>query len=599
MTDTKRHPLRAGLLLGLIHGVLFGLAFPPFGWWFLALLAPIPLILAAVRADRPARAALGAALGTVPMWAYHHQFTWAMTEAAFVPLSLYLALYPGLFVWMLARVHRRSPRLPLYLAAPVLWTGLEVLRGEVVWDGYAQYLIAHPLIDRMIAWAAPVVGIYGVGLLVNAVVTASIPHRLLQPEGLIYSSRGSSESSSVTPGNLSPQTSSAPRRGAPQPRTIAPVRRILYATACLTALFAFLFPRGTSPTVAHAPALRITAIQTNVSQDNRTSQTIDQRLEDFRDFCNLTREAAEQAPKPSLIVWPETMFPGYALNPSAVAAERAASLAYPGNIPTTVFYDAILELQKEIGIPMLVGATAAEGLRIDVAPDGKVNIKQDALYNSAFMVRNGVVEETRYDKMQLMPFGEVMPYISNWDWLERQLLALGGRGLTFDLEAGKNPTVLEIQSDPVAAATGPPKTVRIATPICFESTYSRHMRRLAQNNGERRADLFINLSNDGWFAWYDAGRDNLVLQCRWRALELGTPMLRAVNTGLSAAIDADGRVISSLPARQPGVLIADFDVQPRRMTIYARFGNGVGWTCFAGMAILACGAVWNRKSEEK
>lgn len=558
MLDTKRHPLRAGLLLGLIHGVLFGMAFPPFGFWFLALAATIPLILAAVRADRAGRAALGAGIGTLPIWAFHHQYTWAMTEAAFVPLALYLAIYPGLFVWLLARVHQRWPRLPLWVAAPIIWTGLEVLRGEVVWDGYAQYLIGQVFIDRIIAWSAPIAGAYGTGFLLVMVCASALPDR---------------HARDPSQGGL--------------PLGKAPVRGVLFLIFFFGIFAAFLVPRGASPNHVDGATLRIAAIQTNVPQDNRASQTFHERLTNFRQFCDLTREAAEREPPPDLIVWPETMFPGFALNASAVAAERAAGLAYPGNIPTTFFYDSLIELQKEIGIPILVGATSPEGLKIDAAPDGTVSITQDAIYNSAVMIRDGVAEEQRYDKMQLMPFGEVMPYISNWDWLERQLLALGGRGLTFDLEAGKYPTIFEIDSSP--EREGGPESIRIAAPICFESVFARQMRRLANDGGRRRADLFVNMSNDGWFAWYDGGRENLLLQCRWRCLELGTPMLRSVNTGISAAIDADGRVISTLAPRTAGVVVAEFDVRPRGLTIYARTGDVVGWASLAGMLLLAAG----------
>jgi apolipoprotein N-acyltransferase len=567
--DTKRHPIRAGMLLGLIHGVLFGMAFPPFGFWFLALVAPIPLIFGGVRADRAFRAALGAGLGTAPMWAFHHQYTWQMTEAAFVPLALYLAIYPGLFVWVLARTHRRWPRLPLWVAAPIIWTGLEVLRGEVVWDGYAQYLIAHPLIDRAIAIASQILGVYG-ATFAAVVIPASV-------------------------------TDVAMRVHRTERNGIA-----LSVSGALCAVVFLLLAVGSSNTFLpyesdSRPTYRIAAIQTNVPQDNRASQSVEDRLQNFRDLVDLSREAAEHSPKPVLIVWPETMFPGFALNASAVATERAAGLAYPGNIPTTLFYDSLIELQKEIGIPILVGATSLEGLKIDTAPDGTVSITQDAIYNSAVMVRDGSVEEQRYDKMQLMPFGEVMPYISNWDWLERQLLALGGRGLTFDLEAGKSPTTFPVTRAPSEVelkANRTPDPLRIATPICFESVFARQMRRLVNDGGRRRADLFINMSNDGWFAWYDAGRENLLLQCRWRCLELGTPMLRSVNTGISAAIDADGRVISTLAPRTAGVVVAEFDVRPRGMTIYARTGDVLGWASLAGMLLLTAGTFWKKKNAE-
>ncbi|MBL8745435.1 MAG: apolipoprotein N-acyltransferase [Phycisphaerae bacterium] len=557
MVESDRHPWRRGLVLGLCHGVLFGLAFPPFGLWFAGMLAVVPMLVAAARGGG-ARTAVGFGLGTAPMWAFHHQYTWAMTEAAFVPLSLYLAIFPGLFVWMLGSVHRRWPRLPLVVAAPVLWTGLEVLRGEVVWDGYAQYLIGHPFIDRVVAWGAAWIGVYGVGFAVVAAVAGLFPERWTRADAV------------------------------PRIRTVA-VKSfgVVLALSCVVG-------RGEPVPGAAGEVVRVAAIQTNVPQDNRASRSIDERLRDFREMCDLTRSAAEGESRPDVIVWPEAMFPGLALNAEAVSIEREAGLAYAGGVRTTVFFDALIALQEEIGIPMLVGGEAVEGLRIGTTAGRGVEVKQDAIYNSAFMVRGGVVEKSRYDKMQLMPFGEVMPYISRWDWLERQLLALGGRGLTFDLEAGKDATIFEVD---VAG-----RRVRIAAPICFEAVFARQMRRLIQSGGVRRAEVFVNMSNDGWFAWYDGGRSNVVLQCRWRSLEFRTPMVRAVNTGISAAIDGEGRLLavgpnsppSGSPSRSAGVLMVEIDARPREMTIYARFGDVVGWGCFAFSIVLIGGSFRTR-----
>lgn len=537
--------------------MLFGLAFPPFDMWFTAILAPIPLIIAAIRADRATRTAAGVWVGTMPLWAFNHQYVWAMSEAGIFPLVMYLAAFPALFVWMLARTHARWPGLPVMIVAPVLWTGVEVLRGEVVFDGYAQYLIGHPFIDRAAAMIGPIVGVYGVGLLVSAAAAAGVSSRFMREHG-------------------------------------APIRGMVTVLLGLAMFIAVATPRSREGmTPSSEGAFRIAAIQTNVPQDNRARLSMEEKLRDFREFCGLTREAAGQSPPPDLIVWPETMFPGLALNAGAVRAEREAGLAYRDGTPTTVFHDAIIELQREIGIPMLVGALAAEGLRIGFDQEGRVEVEQEAHFNSAFMIRDGVVEDARYDKMQLMPFGEVMPYISRWEWLERRLLAIGGRGLTFDLDAGKTARVFEIERRHRSGSAGAAEErLKLVAPICFETTFERQMRRLVRSDPD--VDLIVNLSNDGWFAWFDAGREHFIQQCRWRSLELGLPMLRAANTGISTVIHRGGLADPHSPpgprARTSGFVAGTFDVLPPVRTIYARFGNVVGWLCLAGSLALAAGA---------
>jgi apolipoprotein N-acyltransferase len=388
-----------------------------------------------------------------------------------------------------------------------------------------------------------------------------------------------------------------PRAPSPAPLGDHPIRSIAILLACWAVFAALILPTPKILDSREGPTFRVAAIQTNVPQDNRVAQSFEERLRDFEEFCRLTRDAAKAEPRPDLIVWPEGMFPGFALNGEAVQVERGAVLHYPDGSATTVFYDRLIELQKEIGVPMLVGASAAEGLKITAGDGGRVEVTQEALFNSAFMVRGGVVEEARYDKMRLMPFGEVMPYISKWDWLEERLLALGGRGLTFDWEAGTRTVVFEIDKrngDPARSA-GPP--VRVAAPICFEAMYAGQMRRLANGEGQP-ADVLVNMSNDGWFAWFDGGRENLVLQCRWRALELRRPILRAVNTGISVAIDSDGRVVRRLGPRRAGVLIAEFDVSPGPGTISGRMRDVVGWLCLGGMILLTAGAVWRRSKSD-
>lgn len=577
MRTTKRHDFLEGLAWGLLHALLFGLAFPPIHAPFAALLATIPLIIAAVRAERSARAALGASLGSIPFWAYHHQYVWAMSELGVFPLVLYLSIYPGLFVWLVARVHRGFPRLPMTVVVPILWVGLEVLRGEVVWHGYAWFLLGHPFIESWPAALAPVLGVYGVSAVIAALAGVFLD---LWSWGSHVAGRF--------------------RR----PRA---VMTVLLAAWVALVVIATRSTRSDPPT--DTARIRVAAVQTSVPQDNKSAWTFDQRMRDFEEFIALTRSAASANPRPDLIAWPETMFPGNALNEDAVRVERDAGLVYAAGLPSTIFHDRLMELQEEIGVPMLVGARAVEGLRFDFDATGRITESHAAHYNSAFLVERGGVAPIRYDKIHLTPFGEYMPYIGAWPWLQQRLLSIGGRGMTFDLGAGRSRTVFPIGARTLGMSEPPgkgaseshdpaPRPVRVVTPICFEATVPSLMRRLVYDRGTRRADLIVNLSNDGWFAWFDAGRENLVLQCRWRCLELGTPMLRAVNTGISVALNARGGreharagvpplVDPERPARSAGVILADLPIADERGTIYGRVGDVFGWTCFGVACTLA------------
>jgi len=98
----------------------------------------------------------------------------------------------------------------------------------------------------------------------------------------------------------------------------------------------------------------------------------------------------------------------------------------------------------------MVGAIGAQNLRREGSAKEQ-HLAFDALYNSAFLVRDSRVQPVRYDKIDLTPFGEVMPYIQHWPWLQRQLMAWAAPGLTFDLSEGRLPRVFRL---PVGRQTG-------------------------------------------------------------------------------------------------------------------------------------------------
>ena len=614
---------RAVLGLAGAHAILFTLAFPPYGVWPAALLAVTPLAWIAARTDRPRRAAGLVWIVSTVMWLFVERWLIGVTVVGWPLLAAYLGLYPAAFVWLGAKlaVRVRSPWW-FALGLAVCWSGLETLRGEVVLTGYAWFLIAHPLIGTPIAQLASWIGVSGVGFIVALAQTL-----LIAPFALGQAKRARRERR---------------RRRVWAGPILASIGMMALAMGVGAAIPFVLDQRHGVPSDRSRAADRVSVavVQTNVPQSNKTGWTIEQRVKDYARMRELTLEAAGRgaegasddgsdarstntrsagAPAPDLIVWPETMFPGDTLDPRAVEAERRARLGYRGGVPATEFYDSILALQKQVGAPMLVGALGYNNLRIAVTDAGAIEFHQDGKFNSAFLIDHGAVRPERYDKIHLTPFGEVIPYLSRRNRLERLLLSVGASGMAFDLDEGTDPVVFEVPIQAPSASEGsheshesprdeagadaddqspaqsaaPPERVRIVTPICFEAATPTVCRRLVFNRGRRRADLIINLTNDGWFGSSLGGREQHLQIARWRCIELRTPMVRAANTGVSASIDALGRVQAVGPenrqktAEVAGVMRALVRPAWVDSTLYARIGDAVGWATLAGMWLMA------------
>jgi apolipoprotein N-acyltransferase len=355
-------------------------------------------------------------------------------------------------------------------------------------------------------------------------------------------------------------------------------------------------------------SFRVASVQTNIPQSNKTYWTLESEVRDYRRMQRLSEQAAERTP--SLIIWPETMMPGISIEPSAVAAMEAKGLVFTlkesmpeelgtdeKRIKATAFWEALSEHSRRAGVPLLIGEEGLEGFNVDVDAQGRVEWTQTARYNSSYLVRDGAVTGERYDKIELTPFGEYMPVISRFPWLEQKLLGLAAAGMSFDLSAGTKKTVFRVP--------GTNGDVRVVTPICFEITESTVCRALTFAGGERRADVLVNMSNDGWFQGSDAAREQHLRISQWRALELGTPVVRSANTGISAVIDAHGRIVSrgvdgdAKGARVEGVLVADVPLPLPGATFYARTGNWLGWSTLGGWFALTAAAVVRSRRNQK
>ena len=171
-----------------------------------------------------------------------------------------------------------------------------------------------------------------------------------------------------------------------------------------------------------------------------------------------------------------------------------------------------------------------------------------------------------YDKAHLVPYGEYLPM----PWLLRPLgLA---RLVPGDLDFWPGPGARTM------TVTVDGKPVKIGMQICYEIIFSGET-----VDRKNRPDFIFNPSNDAWFG--NIGPPQFLAQSQFRAIEEGLPVIRATPTGISAIIDAHGRITQSLPLGTDGRIDA---VIPRAKapTLFARFGNVIP-LAFAGLLILA------------
>jgi apolipoprotein N-acyltransferase len=150
-----------------------------------------------------------------------------------------------------------------------------------------------------------------------------------------------------------------------------------------------------------------------------------------------------------------------------------------------------------------------------------------------------------YDKWHLVPFGEYIP-----DWTPVPLKILPGEGLA----KGAGPSTIRMPGVPPAGAL-----------ICYEAIFPGFVVDEAD-----RPDWMVNITNDAWFGNSSGPRQHLAA-VRMRAVEEGLPVMRAANTGISAAFDAHGRELGRLGMGEQGVLLVDL---PGKLppTLFGRLG---------------------------
>ena len=221
---------------------------------------------------------------------------------------------------------------------------------------------------------------------------------------------------------------------------------------------------------------------------------------------------------------------------------------------------------------MLEYAPSVAGM-ITAASGGRpvaVGIQRESggrFFNSLRVLQGEGEEVALYDKHHLVPFGEYMPFgDALYRWFGITAFAAQA-GATYS--AGPGPAVLDL------GAMG-----RVLPLICYEAVFPRLV-----NAAPERADWMLQVTNDAWFG-IQTGPFQHADQARLRAVEQGLPLIRVANTGITAVIDARGRVMADLPFGTQGVLDSKVPgaLPP---TAYARWGDLPLALLLAGIAALA------------
>ena len=271
----------------------------------------------------------------------------------------------------------------------------------------------------------------------------------------------------------------------------------------------FLLDPGPAPeATADAPVIRL--VQPNMPQHQKFDPDM------VPVFYNRIMNLTAREGSPDLVVWPETALP-WLLDQSDEVLMTASMQAR--------------------GVPVVMGIQRRE---------------EGRYFNSMVLVdQNGQVTE-KYDKYHLVPFGEYVPFgelAARFDI--HGLASSEGGGFT----AGTGPAMFHLPG------------IGAALPlICYEGIFAEEVNAMPE-----RARVMLLVTNDAWFGQL-AGPYQHLAQGQLRAIEQGIPMVRVANTGISALIDAEGRILGAVPLGEAGTL--DVRLPPARTaTFYSRLGD--------------------------
>lgn len=295
-------------------------------------------------------------------------------------------------------------------------------------------------------------------------------------------------------------------------------------------LIAWGMGRVSFPPQAKGQLQMVRIVQPNIAQ---TAKWSEEEQDAHRETLWRLSKSPANTPDPRLIVWPET----------AIALVDTMDLR-------------VWNYQLDENLPD-TSLLATGVLEADMTDKN-----QPTFYNRLDVFASNGTRVAQYSKSHLVPFGEFLPFEKYWP-VKPPAVTAGS------FSAGNGTTTLPLQTLPPFSPL-----------VCYEVLFPEE----AALDGKKRPGFLLNVTNDAWYGTTSGPFQHLAIS-RTRAVEQGLPLLRAANTGMSAVIDARGRMIAMLPLNQTGRLDAPLPpaAQP---TLFARHGSTT-WIFVLGLCFVA------------
>ncbi len=317
-----------------------------------------------------------------------------------------------------------------------------------------------------------------------------------------------------------------------KPRGIRPLALVTFALIVIGVAGPRFVPQSLPDHVAHL-------VQTNfpvaTSYPNDWMQRHSGEMDELE---QISVSAAQKSPGP--VIWPEVPAPFLMQDGNfRIRAERIARAAGQG------FLAGVIDLR--------------------LSANGRTEVT-----NSAALFGPSGSLEFVYDKIHLVPFSEYVPW-RDWFFFAKDLTAIVG-----DFQAGTQYKVGRIDGG------------QFSVYICYEAIFPNEVRRFTLAG----AQLFINISDDGWFGSSSSPAQHLAM-ARVRAVENRRWLLRDTNNGITVSVDPYGRIAARMPSNIRGELDAPYAFRSD-LTPYARWGDWLAWLCVLGALVLVFTVVRDR-----